>query len=110
MGEKLDRYAIIHKYEHTMECRKWTNEIPYIKFPFNWEIAIIPPFGGAVVRFVVKQHEARVSVYLDCYDELGYVGEPYWEIYPSETQDNMRFLMKETDLLLEAIQKSLDAR
>ena len=85
------------------EWSKWRGEIPSIKFKQEWEVRIIPPFAGAIVRFVVD----GVSVYLDCYDILGCFGEPYWEIYPYEG-DTYRCKMNNVDELLEAIQHSID--
>ena len=70
--------------EKTYEYDKWKQEIPFINFPSDWGVKIIPTFTGAVVRFLVnmKDSDSSISVYLDCYDELGCFGEPYWEIYP----------------------------
>jgi len=85
------------------EWDKWRGEIPAIKFKSEWEVKVIPPFAGAIVRFVVN----GVSVYLDCYDILGCFGEPYWEIYPYEG-DTYRCKMNNVDELLEAIQHSID--
>lgn len=94
-------------YDTTMETRKWKNEIPYIKFPSDWEVKIIPPFAGATVRFLIRKDNATVSVYLDCYDHLGCVGQPYWEVYPHD-KDTYRCFMNDTDMLLSAISRSID--
>jgi len=66
--------------------QKWYEEIqdiPFINFPAEWGIKIIPPFGDACVRFVVifPTGEEK-SVYLDTRETLGYFGGPYWEVYP----------------------------
>lgn len=94
--------------EKSNQWMKWVREIPYIAFPADWKIAIIPPFGGAIARFLVRRKDTdkRVSVYLDCYDRLGCYGEPYWEVYPHDG-DVYRCAMDETDLLLSAIEHSL---
>ena len=84
-------------------------EIPFIPFEEGWIVQITPPFGGAVCRFRVKtsiEQKEYVSVYLDCYDNLGYVGEPYWEIYPHEG-DCARVLMNDIGELLKVIGESL---
>ena len=104
-----NNYMIPFHYDRYMETGKWRNEIPFIKFPSDWEIQITPPFSGATVRFRVKKGDAHVSVYLDCYDRLGSCGQPYWEVYPYEG-DVFRCLMDETDLLLTAIERSLNAQ
>lgn len=106
--KRLDLYRLSAEYDAAMECRKWALEIPGIKFPAHWEVKITPPFAGAVVRFRVSRGDGRcVSVYLDCYDILGFQEEPYWEVFPYE-DDTFRCPMNDVDALLAAIQKSLD--
>ena len=101
------KWELIRDYDTEMEIEKWRKEIPYIKFHCDWEVKIIPPFAGATVRFKVKKDDAEVSIYLDCYDTLGCVGKPYWEVYPYE-EDTYRCLMDDTEKLLEAISKSIE--
>jgi hypothetical protein len=105
MVKRMEARAIV---EGQYEWRKWMKEIPAINFPSEWNVKIIPPFGGAIARFHVSVGEASVSVYLDCYDELGIVGMPYWELYPDHEGDNYRCDMYETDELIKEIQKSLN--
>ena len=102
----MEKYQIINEYEEQMEHRKWDKEIPYINFPSDWFVKIIPPFAGAVVRFRVKKGNIDVSVYLDCYDRLGSVGSPYWEVYP-HFDDTFRCPMNDTESLILAISESL---
>jgi len=97
----------------------WENELdwggegktpPYINFPADWHIRIIPPFHGAFVRFLVKKDPTKidcVSVYLDIKDNLGCVWEPYWEIHP-HNGDCARCLMGEVDELLKLINEALE--
>jgi len=65
--------------------QKWREEIehiPYIQFPSDWKVKVIPPFADAVVRFIVKLPcGADKSIYLDSRESLGYYGSPYWEVY-----------------------------
>jgi len=64
---------------------KWIHKMPFIQFPANWQIRIIPPAGGAFVRFHVKLPSGLVkSVYFDALSRLGGMDEPYWEVYPYE--------------------------
>lgn len=100
---KIQARALV---EEQHEWRRWTVEIPHIQFPSDWAVQIIPPFGGAVARFCVHKNGKRVSIYLDCYDELGVVGQPYWEIYPYDG-DTYRCLMNDTNELIEAIGHAL---
>jgi hypothetical protein len=102
----MDNYKIRFEYEEQMEHKKWMKEIPYIQFPPEWQVKIIPPIAGAVVRFLVQKDGAEVSVYLDCYDNLGCYGSPYWEVYPCEG-DCFRCDMDDTKSLLNAITKSI---
>lgn len=77
-----DRYKI----EIDEGWRKACNMVPFIKLPPEWKIAVIPPFGGAMARFLVKLPSGTVkSVYLDFYNALGIHGDPptpYWEVHP----------------------------
>lgn len=92
---------------------KWNDKIPYIKIPDNLKIRIIPPFAGAVIRFIVcaaEDEEVNASVYLDCYGALGsYGGEPYWEVYPYG-EDVFRCSMEDTKSLVNAITKTIQER
>lgn len=97
------------EYEIENEFRKWADEIPFIKFPENCEVKIIPPFGGAITRFLLKRGENTTSIYLDCYDRLGIFGSPYYEVYPYNG-DTYRCGIKETNDLLSAIEYSLTNR
>ena len=100
---------IVYDTERILEYHKWQCEIPFIKFESEWEVKVIPPFGGAVVRFVIQYNNKRVSVYLDCYDSLGLVGEPYWEIYPYYG-DTFRTGMNNVGELVAAIKESFESQ
>lgn len=90
--------------EQAYEFMKWRDQIPSLNFDKDWNVKIIPPFAGAIVRFLVEHNGKHVSCYLDCYDELGYYGEPYWEIYPYEN-DVFRCSMQDTSTLIEKIRE-----
>ena len=110
MKNEILRYQIEFDYE----WREWTKKIPYINFPGEWNVKIIPPFSGAMIRFKVKKigSDKCVSVYLDCHHSLGYYGEdgnePYWEIYPSIDGDTTRFGLNDITEMLKEIEKSLN--
>jgi len=83
----LDKTMLSCAMEKEFEWRKWSQQIPYLKFKQEWFVKITPPFMNAIIRFRValtEKSEKSVSVYLDCYDMLGIMGEPYWEVYPYE--------------------------
>jgi hypothetical protein len=87
----------------------WCNKIPALKFKSSWDVKVIPPFCGAIARFTVSKNGSDfVSVYLDCFDALGFMYKnPYWEIYPDHEGENKRFMLNETKQLISAIDKSL---
>ncbi|NMC60979.1 MAG: hypothetical protein GYA51_16600 [Candidatus Methanofastidiosa archaeon] len=101
-------WSVLSAVENIQEYTKWANKIPAIKFPADWKVQIIPPFGGAIVRFTVERDDSKnkISVYLDCYDRLGYVGHPYWELYPYKG-DTYRCGMEDIDELLDIIEYAL---
>jgi len=104
-----NNYDTYHNYDNIMETRKWASEIPDLDFDPFWKVRVVPPFGGAVIRFYVKNpfNNRFVSVYLDCYGHLGTVDEPYWEIYPDKDGDASRFSLYDTVDLLNGIRASL---
>lgn len=116
MSREFDEIMKVRKAEHLIEDEyeydKWIKEIPTINFPSDWEIKIIPPFGGAIVRFHVIKGDRQLSVYLDCYNRLGsHGGEPYWEIYPSLNMLGVeRFAMNDVEGLLQEIKETLEYR
>jgi hypothetical protein len=99
-----NRWLAASAFEKAFELTKWAAKIPFIKFPPDWEIQMTPPFTGAVVRFRVKVPgcDGEVSIYLDCYDQLGYWGAPYWEVYP-HLGDVGRCAMNDVKTLLDMI-------
>lgn len=98
------------EYESLMEHRKWAQQMPKLKLDPDWEIKIIPPFGGAVVRFVIIQGDKSVSVYLDCYGLIGCIDHPYWEIYPDKEGDVERYDMDDIEGLINGIRESLKSQ
>lgn len=100
-----DARLLGYKLAERDEWRKWQPLIPYIKWPSDWLVKAVPPFGNAIIRYNIKTPKCEfVSVYLDCYDELGFVGVPYWEVYPNSEGDCTRVLLSEpVENLLNAI-------
>jgi len=94
--------------EETDDWAKWVKEIPFIPMKNTWQVKPIPPFRGAIARFLISLPDGRTkSIYLDCYDRLGVVGEPYWEVHPCHG-DVDRCLMEDTDKLIELIECDSD--
>ena len=103
----IDDRIAIYKMENVQDYRGWIDKIPAISFPPDWEIKIIPPFGGAIVRFIACKGQHSVSVYMDGYDRLGFWNDPYWEAYPHDG-DVFRCALADTDGLLNAIRESFE--
>ncbi len=104
----LKRARASAEHDVAFESEKWMGQIPYIPIPAGWEIQPIPPFGCAVVRFVVKKGEHTISVYLDCYGLIGAWNRPYWEIYPGANPQGEpeRIAMEAVDELLYQLSQS----
>lgn len=94
--------------ERSEQWREIIEQIPALNFPRTWTVKVIPPFGGAAVRFLVStpNREGRISIYLDFYDVLGFMQEPYWEVYPLDG-DAYRCLLNEKDDLIKAISRAI---
>lgn len=109
----LEASMIISKYETLQECRKWAKEIPALHFEKEWDVQIIPPFSGAVIRFCIKHNGKHVSVYFDGYSELGYMVDdndnpiPYFEYY--DGKDCHRYYMNETEQMMKDIKNYLNS-
>nr|DAN90730.1 MAG TPA: hypothetical protein [Bacteriophage sp.] len=48
-------------------------KLPAFHFDKEWDVKIIPPFAGAIIRFVIDYKGKHVSVYFDAYSELGWM-------------------------------------
>jgi len=107
IDRSLSQTDAYYKMSKAFEWDKWIKEIPSISLKSGWKIKVVPPFGGAIVRFSIIKGKAHVSVYLDCYNQIGYMNEPYWEIYPDGYGDCKRFLMNEVDELTNGIHNSI---
>jgi hypothetical protein len=103
MKDVIKRVEVERDYEY----EKWTKEIPALNFNKSWDVKIIPPFGGAIIRFIIEKGDKKISVYLECYNELGVMNKPYWEAYDFN-DDPRRFLMNETTELLNYITNKIN--
>ena len=100
------------KVEHNEKWREWCEKIPALRFDPDWDVKIVPPFGGAIARFTAAKGDRHVSVYLDVYSELGFMYDnagdpiPYYEVY--DGGDTPRFYLNETDEMMEYIRSVLN--
>ncbi|MFG7161963.1 hypothetical protein ACGYU5_15305 [Burkholderia pseudomallei] len=92
--------------------RLW--QIPALNFKPGWRVRVLPPFMGAVARFIVETDHGSVSVYLDFHGNLcGWGGrnstpEPYWEAYKDEEASNVRFKLEDTAGLIAFIASQVE--
>jgi hypothetical protein len=83
MNDDMLNYTGRSSMENKEDWRGWISKLPFIQFPAEWKIKVIPPFGGALARFVVQLPSGEIkSVYFDAYNSLGRWPRPYWEVYP----------------------------
>lgn len=70
--------------EYQEKWREVADHIPFVDIRQGYSIQIVPPFGGAMIRFRIrhKQSLSEYSVYYDTQDALGIVGKAYYEVYP----------------------------
>lgn len=92
-----------YKTENQEKWREIIKEIPTLNFKKEWNVRIIPPFGGAMARFLIEHNNKSISVYLDWYSRLGVMDQPYYEIY--DGVDTMRYYLNETDKMMDDIDK-----
>lgn len=96
-------------WELQKEFDKWSAvTMPSMKFPADWLVKMVAPFGGAICRFHASLSDADigVSVYFDTTNALGYHDGPYWEAYPING-NNERFSLGQESELIAAIDKEL---
>lgn len=107
--EKYELRSLRYKVEQEQRWQDEVARLPWIQFPSDWKVKVIPPYGDAVVRFLVTLPDGKEkSVYHDSRASLGlYFGDgdeliPYWEVYPVNG-DIGRCGTDEVELLLEMI-------
>ena len=98
--------------EHNEEWRGWCNRIRPFRFDSDWDVRIIPPFGGAITRFTITKGDKHVSVYLDVFSRLGLMYDetgdavPYYEVFDGE--NTPRFLLDKVDEMMSYIRTVLN--
>lgn len=101
---EMTRYQV----ENQEKWKEIIKEIPTLNFKKEWNIRIIPPFGGAMARFVIEYNNKSISVYLDFYDRLGVVWQPYYEMY--DGANTIRYYLNESDEMMNDIDKVLNGK
>lgn len=107
--EDLDMQITGIKLEKKMGYQEAVPKMPFLSFPDNYEIAVIPPFSGAMARFYVRKKgtKGRLSVYADFHDLLGFFNGPYWEVFPYQG-DVFRCKIDEPEKLMKAIVEAVE--
>lgn len=99
------------KLEHEEGWNYHSKEIPSFELRPGYRIKILPPYGGALIRFNIFHDHTRFSVYFDANDALGSVREPYWEVYHnawSSGDDTKRFYTYQLHELLFEIYRTCE--
>ncbi len=105
----IDNWQQRYKLEEREQWRDLINKIPYLQFDSKWKVKIIPPINGAIIRFHVSYKDKWLSIYLDFYDRLAGVGQPYWEIYPVDN-DIQRFLLNDHKEMMDKIKELMEGK
>lgn len=112
MEDNVNRILVLSKAEQIHDFRGWANKLPTFHFDKGWDVKIIPPFAGAIIRFTIDYNGKHVSVYFDAYSELGFVYDkhgksiPYFEYYDGE--DTYRYYLDESDKMMDDIRNYLN--
>lgn len=101
----LKRRVVYQNYSEAFEVENWLERMPKLTFKEGWQVQVIPPSLGAIIRFVVLSDSGWVSVYLDAYNMLGCEDKPYWEVYDGE--DCVRFYFEEHEDMMKHIESVL---
>lgn len=112
-SKHLERCEASAKMYTAFEWDKYMSTIPEITFPDGWRIKIIPPYAGAIIRFIASFKNKEISVYLDGFHMLGVYSfkseerVPYWEAYPING-DTFRCDMKDVNELIHAMKEEFN--
>jgi hypothetical protein len=96
--------------EQQRRWREQRGQMPYLRFPPDWEIKIVPPWRCVDVRFTARKGERTVSVFADLSGNAGgFIDEsgdeaPYWEIGGSD----WRVPLRDVDGLMREIAAALE--
>ena len=84
--------------------------VPYLNLPNDCEMMFTPTYL-AQARFMIRRKanpSVVASVYLDIFDNLGCIGEPYWEVWSERINETWRYVMKDVDALMVKVVEILD--
>lgn len=108
LTEKEYRQNAIYSMEARRLNQEFREQINFLEIPETLLVKAIPAFGGVVIRYLFTDKATKsknVSVYFDCEDQAGCVGQPYYEIYSGDEPE--RFLVGQEKEMIAAIEKLL---
>lgn len=77
----------------SLKFQEHYNDMPFVRLKEGYAFQVNPSLLGACFRFGIQciKTNKTYSIYYDAEDALGYVGEPYYEVYDIQG-DALRFL------------------
>ena len=112
MENEVNKLLILSKAEQIHDFRGWTNKLPAFHFDKEWDVKIVPPFAGAIIRFAIDYNGKHVSVYFDGYSALWFEYDnhgdpiPYFEYYDGE--NTYRYGLDKADKMMNDIRSFLN--
>ena len=110
--KQVNKSLMLAQIERIWNYRGCATKLPAFHFDKEWDVLIVPPFAGAIIRFVISYNGKYVSVYFDAYSELGWMYDkneqpiPYFEYYDGE--DTYRYLINESEQMMNDIRNFLN--
>ncbi len=102
-----DMRFLLYYLTEKMECRtRWSRELPYIKWPADWEVQFIPSYD-TLLRGRIRLNDKWAAFYFDGYAIAGCYGSPYWETYCPIRSECWRYDMDDVKGLLEGFAEIL---
>ena len=112
--KEIDSILLRGSVEEKEQWRLWAKKMPKLHFDPDWEVQIIPPFLGALIRFWITKGNKFVSVYFDAFSKLGVVYNnchefvPYFEILDENKNTTYRYLLDESEEMMAKIREILN--
>ena len=113
MSSEVNEAFTLAQAENIQHYRKWCKELPALHFEKEWDVMILPPYAGAIIRFVIRYKDKAISVFFDANSRLGYMYDeneepiPYYEMYDGE--DIHRYYLGEHEQMMDDIRKVLNS-
>lgn len=110
--DNVNNTLMIKEVESLHDYRGWAKKLPALHFDKEWDVKIIPPFAGAIIRFTINHNDKHVSVYFDGYSDLGWMYDendepiPYFEYYNGN--ETYRYLIDESEKMMNDIRNFLN--